>query len=78
MRLHIALDEALVAELDRRAGARNRSRFIEESVRRALEEADRWDAFEAAAGSISDSGHAWDEDPAAWVRAQRRRPRGEA
>ena len=72
MRLHISLEDELVAELDRRAGARRRSAFIAQVVRRALEDEGRWDDIEAALGSIADSGHEWDDDPAAWVRSQRR------
>jgi hypothetical protein len=40
-------------------------------VERALEER-RWELIESAFGSIEDTGHEWDDDPAAWVRAQRR------
>ena len=72
MRLHIALDDELVAELDRRAGRRQRSAFIAELVRRGLEDEYRWDEIEAALAGVPDEGHEWDEDPAAWVRAQRR------
>jgi predicted transcriptional regulator len=72
MRVHIQLSDEIVAELDRRAGARRRSRFIEELVRRGLEDEQRWDDVEAALGSLRD-GHDWDEDPAGWVRDQRRR-----
>lgn len=71
MRLHIALDDDLVEELDRRAGKRQRSQLIAELIRRGLEDERRWDDIEAALGSISDSGHDWDEDPASWVRRQR-------
>lgn len=71
MRLHITLDRDLVDELDRRAGKRRRSMFIAQLIRRALEDEQRWDEIESALGSITDTGHAWDEDPAAWVRAQR-------
>lgn len=71
MRLHISVDDELVAELDERIGARDRSRFIGEAVRRALDEARRADALESAFGSIPDSGHEWDADPATWVRQQR-------
>jgi hypothetical protein len=42
MRLHIGLDDDLVAQLER------------------------------ALGSLADSGHDWDSDPAEWVRAARR------
>ena len=31
----------------------------------------RADEIDAALGSLADSGHDWDEDPAAWVRLQR-------
>ena len=71
MRLHISLDDELVAELDGRVGPRDRSRFIERAIRQALDQARRADALEAALGSISDTGHEWDEDPANWVRQQR-------
>ncbi|HZM38045.1 MAG TPA: hypothetical protein VFB94_02970 [Acidimicrobiales bacterium] len=72
MRLHIQLEDELVAELDQRAGPRRRSAFVAELIRRALDDERRWDDIEAALGSIDDNGHEWDEDPAAWVRAQRR------
>ena len=71
MRLHIALDDELVAELDRRVGARQRSAFIAELIRRGLEDERRWEDIESALGRLSDRGHEWDADPAAWVRAQR-------
>ena len=72
MRVHISLDDELVAELDRRVGSRRRSRFIAEALRRALDDARRWEEIEAALGSIRDEGHEWDRDPAGWVRAGRR------
>lgn len=71
MRIHIALDEQLVADLDRRAGARKRSAYVAELIRRGLEDERRADEIDAALGSLADSGHDWDEDPAAWVRLQR-------
>lgn len=71
MRIHIALPDAVVAELDRRAGARRRSAFIAEVIRRALEDERRWDDIEAALSALPDTGHAWDDDPAEWVRRQR-------
>jgi len=61
-----------VAELDRRAGKRRRSAFIGELIRRGLEDEQRWDDIEASMGAIADDGHAWDADPAKWVRDQRR------
>lgn len=71
MRVHISLDDDLVADLDRRAGPRNRSAFIAELIRRALDDEQRWDEIESALGSIADGGHAWDTDPAAWIAAER-------
>ena len=71
MRLHIALDDDLVADLDRRVGPRRRSAFIAELIRRGLDDERRWDDIEAALGAIADTGHEWDDDPAGWVRAQR-------
>lgn len=71
MRLHISLESDLVEELDRRVGRRRRSAFIAETIRHALDDHRRWDEIESAIGAISDRGHEWDEDPAAWVRAQR-------
>ncbi|HZI96144.1 MAG TPA: hypothetical protein VFD41_01310 [Actinomycetales bacterium] len=71
MRLHISVDDGVVAELDRRVGPRERSSFIESAIRRALDEHARHEALESAFGSIADQGHDWDDDPAAWVRRQR-------
>lgn len=71
MRLHIALDDELIAELDRRVGPRRRSAFIAELIRRGLEDERRWDDIDAALGALADTVHEWDEDPAQWVRAQR-------
>lgn len=71
MRLHIALADELVAELDRRVGPRRRSAFIALLIRRGLDDEARWDEIESALGQIDDFGHEWDDDPAEWVRAQR-------
>lgn len=71
MRLHIVLDDDVVAELDSRVGTRQRSRFIVEAIRRALDDEHRWAEIEAGLASISDTGHEWDEDPARWVHQQR-------
>jgi hypothetical protein len=65
------LDDALVAELDRRVGSRRRSAFIARTVERALDDQQRWDEILAALGSIPDEGHDWDHNPASWVREQR-------
>jgi plasmid stability protein len=71
MRVHINLDEELVRELDRRAGRRGRSAYIDATLRRALDDERRWSQIADAVGSVEPEGHAWDEDPAAWVRTQR-------
>jgi predicted transcriptional regulator len=75
MRLHIELDDDIVARLDSAAGARGRSRFIREAIEWALEHRDRWGLIRSAVGSIDDRGHPWDKDPASWVRKQRRADR---
>lgn len=72
MRLHITLPDDVVADLDRRVGPRRRSGFIVSAVRAALDDERRWEAINAALGSIDDEGHAWDVDPAGWVREGRR------
>ncbi len=72
MRMHIVLDDELVAQLDARVGRGARSRFVVEAVRRRLADEERWDSLLAAAGSVDDGGHDWDDDPAGWVAAQRR------
>jgi predicted transcriptional regulator len=72
MRLHISLDDALVSDVDRFAGRRQRSAFIARAVKRTLDEERRWREIERALGAIDDRGHEWDEDPATWVRQGRR------
>ena len=72
MRLHISLDDDLVAELDRRVGRRERSSFIAATVRHALDDQQRWDEIETSLDSIEGAGHEWDDDPAEWVHEQRR------
>ncbi len=72
VRVHISLDPKLVKAVDKRVGKRKRSAWIADTVRRALDDQQRWDDIEAAIGSIPDVGHDWDADPAAWVHAQRR------
>ncbi len=72
MRVHISLDDELLAQLDRRVEARHRSRFIAEAVRRALDDEQRWELIESSIGAVTDSGHDWDGDAAEWVHRQRR------
>ena len=71
MRIHVILDDDLVAEIDRRAGERKRSEYIASVVRAALDDAQRWDEIEAGLGALADTEHDWDTDPAGWVRSQR-------
>jgi metal-responsive CopG/Arc/MetJ family transcriptional regulator len=70
VRVHISLDDELVAALDRRVGARRRSAFIAAAVERALEDEVRWELIESSIGTIG-AGNEWDDDPAGWVRSQR-------
>lgn len=42
------------------------------TIQRALEDERRWDDIVAVLGKIADEGHDWDDDPALWVRRQRR------
>jgi len=72
MRLHITLDDTLVRELDRRVGNRRRSGFIARAVEAALDDERRWELIESSLGSIEAKSHEWDNDPASWVREQRR------
>lgn len=63
MRLHLDLDDELVAALDRRAEQRSRSALIAELIRRGLDDECRWDDIEASLGAISDTGHEWTRIP---------------
>jgi metal-responsive CopG/Arc/MetJ family transcriptional regulator len=72
MRLHISIEDSIVEELDERVGARGRSSFIAAALRRALDDERRWEAIAEAVGTIEDADHSWDDDPASWVRDQRR------
>ena len=72
MRLHIHIDDALIARVDEISGPRARSEFVRTAIRAALENHRRWDLIERVAGTVSARPHEWDADPAAWVRLQRR------
>lgn len=72
MRMHIELDDDLVAKVDELAGPRGRSAFVRTALERAVRQEIRWNDIEASAGAIDDASHEWDVDPAAWVRSQRR------
>jgi Arc/MetJ family transcription regulator len=71
MRMHISLDDDLVAQLDRRVGQRRRSAFLSATIRRALDDEQRWEDIEAGLGALGDPGHEWDADPAGWVATER-------
>lgn len=72
MRVHIELDDELVAKVDELVGPRGRNGFLRAAIERAVRLDLRWADIEAAAGTIAAQGHDWDSDPAQWVRAQRR------
>jgi hypothetical protein len=72
MRVHITLADDIVRELDRRVGPRRRSAYIASAVEQVLDDDRRWELVDSAVGAIADRGHEWDEDPADWVRSQRR------
>jgi Arc/MetJ family transcription regulator len=71
MRVHIDLDAALIAEVDGIAGQRRRSAFVREAIRAAVDSHKRWQLISRSAGTIADTGHDWDADPAEWVHGQR-------
>lgn len=72
MRLHIELEDELVDEVDDVAGHRGRTRFIREAIKDALVHRKQRELIRSARGSIKTEGHEWQEDPAGWVRNQRR------
>ncbi|MGH8885692.1 MAG: hypothetical protein ACRDYX_11060 [Egibacteraceae bacterium] len=72
MRMHIEVDDELMAKVDKLTGPRGRSQFVRTAIEHAVEREVRWGLIEAAAGAIADQGHDWDDDPAEWVRRQRR------
>ena len=72
MRLHIHIDDTLIAQVDEIAGPRARSEFVRNAVQAAVESRRRWNLIEQAAGSVRERQHEWDADPGEWVRKQRR------
>jgi len=68
----VDIDDDLISQVDRIAGAGERSAFVGIAIETAIRQATRWSNLDAAAGSITDEGHDWDADPSAWVRDQRR------
>lgn len=75
MRLHIYLDDDLVRELDHEVGARERSAFIEQTVRGELDRRRRWRLIWQAVESspMGEGGHPWDPDPSVYFHEERRR-----
>jgi hypothetical protein len=71
MRVNVNLSDSQLKRLDALAGPRGRSGFIRAAVDMAIDREERRRLLQSAFGSISDTGHDWDEDPAAWVRQQR-------
>ena len=70
--MHIELDDALVRKVDSIAGPRGRTRFVRDAIEKAVDWEERWNLIRSARGAIADDGHDWDDDPADWVREQRR------
>jgi metal-responsive CopG/Arc/MetJ family transcriptional regulator len=70
--MHIELDDKIVKKIDKASGPRGRSAFVRKAVEQALEWEERWKLIRSARGAIADYGHEWDDDPAEWVRQQRR------
>ena len=71
MRMHLEMDDALVAEIDELAGSRGRSAFVRDAVRQAVTRRRRAYRIRRSAGVVRDGGHEWDADPADWVQRQR-------
>ena len=74
IRTHIVVPEALIQEVDRIAGKRRRSHFVEEAIREKLARATLTDALASAAGVLSPNDYPeWKtpEESSAWVKAGR-------
>ena len=75
MRAHIVVPEKLVQEVDRVAGKRRRSRFVEEAIREKLSRQALGNALAVTAGALDPSEYPeWDTaaNISAWVRAGRK------
>ncbi len=66
------VEDDLVERIDCVAGERGRSGWIVSVIRERLDLEERKAGILDAIGCISDTGHDWDDDPAAWVAAHRR------
>lgn len=77
-RTHVVMSEEVLGEIDRRVGARGRSRFLEEAAREKLARLELEEALRATKGIVRGKGyeHWRDRDStAAWVREGRRADR---
>jgi metal-responsive CopG/Arc/MetJ family transcriptional regulator len=74
MRTHIVIPVELIQEVDRVAGKRRRSRFVEEAIREKLSRQVRSTVLAATAGVLSPADYPEWETPekvSAWVKAGR-------
>ena len=74
VRTHVVLPEDLIREVDRRVGARQRSRFVEEAIRERLAREALSSALRESAGTLEGKDYPdWGspEDVSAWVRRSR-------
>ncbi len=77
-RTHVVMSEAVLGEIDRRVGARGRSRFLEEAAREKLARLELEEALRATKGIVRGKGYEhWRnrDSTAAWVREGRRADR---
>lgn len=74
-RTHVVLSDEVLKAIDRRAGARGRSRFLEEAAREKLERMELLEGLDESAGALGEDDYPhWRdrEATAEWVRATRR------
>lgn len=74
MRTHIVVPQGLIQEVDRVAGKRRRSRFVEEAIREKLSRQTLSAALTTSAGILSPTDYPeWNtpEKVSAWVKAGR-------
>jgi hypothetical protein len=77
-RTHVVMSDEVIGEIDRRVGARGRSRFLEEAAREKLARLELEEALHATKGIARGKRYDhWRDRPstAAWVRRGRRSKR---
>ena len=77
-RTHVVMDQEILEQIDRRVGARGRSRFLEQAAREKLARLELEEALQATSGMVGekDYEHWCDQDTTAtWVREGRRADR---